>query len=150
MRESLHLRIATPAEVLVDSKDVRSVRAMDESGSFGVLPGHTDLLTVLPPSVVEWTDASEVRQFCAVRGGVLTVSEGRKVSVASRSAVRGASLEELESVVEDARSSAIEADRKARVEQARLHAQAVRHLVRYLLPRAGKGMMPGLPEKDWP
>lgn len=146
----LHLRIATPATVLIDSDGVRSVRAMDESGSFGILPGHADLLTVLPASVVEWNEESGERQFCAVRGGVLTVAEGRKVTIASRHAVRGATLEDLESVVEEARAAEAEADRKARVEQVRFHAQAVRHLVRYLLPRAGKGLMPGLPEKDWP
>lgn len=150
MTPVLHLTIATPATVLVDSDGVRSVRAMDASGSFGILPEHTDLLTVLPASVVEWTEAGGERQFCAVRGGLLTVSEGRKVTVASRHAVRGASLEDLESVVEKARAAEAEADRRARVEQVRFHAQAVRHLVRYLLPRAGKGILPDLPEKNWP
>lgn len=150
MNTSLHLRITTPAEVLVDSGDVRAVQAMDSSGSFGILPRHTDMLTVLPPSVVAWTCADEVRQYCAVRGGVLTVSEGRDVTIASRHAVLGASLEDLESIIQDARATELEADRKARVEQVRFHAQAVRHLVRYLLPQAGKGIAPGLPEKDWP
>lgn len=150
MRTSLHLHIATPAEVLVDDGAVRAVRAMDRSGSFGILPGHTDMLTVLPASVLEWVDASETRQFCAVRNGVLTVGEGENVTVASRHAVRGATLEELASIIEEARSAEVEADRKARVEQVRFHAQAVRHLVRYLMPRSSRGMMPGLPGKDWP
>ena len=48
----LHLTIATPAAVLVDADGVASLRAEDESGAFGVLPGHADLLTVLPPSVL--------------------------------------------------------------------------------------------------
>lgn len=150
MSVALQLRIATPGGVLVDSEGVRVVRAMDESGSFGILPEHADLLTVLPASVVEWTDAEGIRQYCAVRGGVLTVSEGRSVSIASRHAVSGASLEDLESVVEEAHAAETEADRRARVEQVRFHAQAVRHLVRYLLPKASEGISPGLPGKDWP
>jgi F-type H+-transporting ATPase subunit epsilon len=55
MSLSLHLIIATPAKVLADVEDIRSLRAEDDSGAFGVLPGHADLLTVLPPSVVRWT-----------------------------------------------------------------------------------------------
>lgn len=150
MRTSLHLRISTPVDVLVDREDIRSIRAMDSSGSFGILPQHTDMLTVLPPSVVEWTDEDGSRNYCAVRGGVLTVSEGRDVDIASRHAVLGASLEVLESIIEDARATELEADRKARVEQVRFHAQAVRHLIRYLVPQAGKGISSGLPESDWP
>ncbi len=150
MTALLHLRISTPASVLVDSGEVRSIRAMDASGSFGILPGCTDILTVLPASVVEWSAADGVRQYCALRGGVLTVSEGHDVDIASRHAVPGGSLEDLESVVHEARLAEADANRRARVEQVRFHAQAVRHLVQYLLPKAGKGILPGLPGKDWP
>ncbi len=150
MTAALHLRIATPAEVVVDCDNVRSLRATDRSGSFGILPEHADLLTVLPATVVEWADMDGSRHFCAVRGGVLTVTEGCDVTVASRHAVKGAALEDLESIVEEARRSEIEADRNARVEQVRFHAQAVRHLVRYLLPQRPQGIVSGLPEKEWP
>lgn len=150
MKAALNLRIATPAQVLVDSEGIRSVRAMDFSGSFGILPGHADMLTVLPPSVVSWTNADDVREYCAVRGGVLTVEDGRNIRIASRHVVLGAALDDLEKIIEEARASEIEADRKARVEQVRFHAQAVRHLVHYLVPQAGKGITSGLPPKDWP
>jgi len=150
MTGSLHLRISTPVKVLVDSEGVRSVRAMDASGSFGILPGHTEMLTVVPASVVEWCEADGRRQYCAVRGGVLTVAEGRRVTVASRQAVCGRSLDELEGVVHEARQADTDADRRARVEQLRFHAQAVRHLLQYLLPGGERGIMPGLPGKDWP
>ena len=51
MRGALHLTITTPMAMLVDAADVRSVRAEDESGHFGILPGHSDYLTALPASV---------------------------------------------------------------------------------------------------
>ncbi len=54
-RRACASRSSTPAAILIDADDVRSLRAEDESGAFGVLPGHADLLTVLPPSVVRWT-----------------------------------------------------------------------------------------------
>ena len=39
MSEGMRLTIATPASLLVDATDVRSLRAEDMSGAFGVLPG---------------------------------------------------------------------------------------------------------------
>ncbi len=132
MSGTLHLTVTTPGQILVDSGDVAAVRAEDESGSFGILPGHADLLTALVPSVVRWRTADGSTHFCAVRGGVFTVSVGRNVSVACREGVLGDSLEDLEAKVRTLRAQQIEADRKARVEQVRLHALAVRQLLRYL------------------
>ena len=134
MNGTLHLTITTPSQILVKSDDVVAVRAEDESGSFGILPGHADLLTVLVPSVLRWWTADGAARFCAVRGGVFTVASGRDVAVACREGVVGDSLDELQAKVRAARAQELEADRKARVEQIRLHALAVRQLVRYLRP----------------
>jgi F-type H+-transporting ATPase subunit epsilon len=134
MSGTLHLTVTTPGQILVESDDVVAVRAEDQSGSFGILPGHADLLTVLVPSVVRWRTADGATRFCAVHGGVFTVSSGRSVAVACREGVVGDSLEDLEAKVRTMRALQLEADRKARVEQIRLHALAVRKLVRYLRP----------------
>jgi F-type H+-transporting ATPase subunit epsilon len=139
MKEGLHLTIATPASLLVDAGDVGSLRAEDLSGSFGVLPGHADLLTVLPPSVVRWTKRGEAQRFCAVSGGVLTVSRGARVSIACRRGTVGDDLAALEAAVVAQRSAELDADRRARVEQTRLHARALRQLMRFLRPTAGAG-----------
>jgi len=136
MSGTLHLTVTTPAQVLAESDNVVAVRVEDPSGSFGVLPGHADLLTVLVPSVVRWRTADGAARFCAVRGGVFTVSAGRNVAVACREGIVGASLEDLEAKVHTVRARQREADRKARVEQIRLHTLAVRQLVRYLRPNA--------------
>jgi len=136
MSETLHLTVTTPSQILVQSNDVVAVRAEDQSGSFGILPGHADLLTVLVPSVLRWRTADDAPHFCAVRGGVFTVASGCDVAVACREGVVGDSLDELEAKVRAVRAQELEADRKARVEQIRLHALAVRQLVRYLRPNA--------------
>jgi F-type H+-transporting ATPase subunit epsilon len=134
MNKTLHLTITTPAQILVASDDVIAVRVEDQSGSFGVLPGHADLLTALIPSVVRWRTAEGAARFCAVRGGVFTVSQGRNVDVACREGVVGDSLDDLEAKVRTVRARQLEADRKARAEQIRVHALAVRQLMRYLRP----------------
>jgi F-type H+-transporting ATPase subunit epsilon len=134
MSSTLHFTVTTPEHVLVESDDVAAVRAEDQSGSFGILPGHADLLTVLVPSVVRWRTADGAARFCAVRGGVFTVSAGHNVAVACREGVVGDSLEDLEAKVRAVRAQQLEADRKARVEQVRQHALAVRQLLRYLRP----------------
>lgn len=133
MTGSLHLIITTPAHVLVDRQDAYAIRARDDSGSFGILPGHADLLTVLPPSVVRWTDIKGSTRYCAIQGGVLGVTGGDQVAIACRKAVLGEALANLEKEVRSARAAETETDRHARVTQTRLHAQAVRHLMNNLL-----------------
>lgn len=139
MSAGLHLTIVTPASILVDADDVRSLRAEDASGGFGVLPGHADLLTVLPPSVLRWMRAGEPTRYCALSGGVLTISGGNRVAVACRRGTLGDDLERLEAEVAAQRAAELDADRRARVEQLRLHARALRQLMRLLRPGGPPG-----------
>jgi F-type H+-transporting ATPase subunit epsilon len=131
----LHLIIATPAKVLADVENVRSLRAEDDSGAFSVLPGHADLLTVLPPSVIRWTGQDGPTRYCAVGGGVLRVAGGKLVAVACRRGVVADDLSALQGEIGTLRSTELEADRRARVAQTMLHARALRQFMRYL--RAG-------------
>ncbi len=133
---SLHLTITTPMRLLVDAPDVTALRAEDETGSFGILPGHDDFLTVLPASVLRWHGRDGVPQFCALRGGVLSVTGGTRVSVACRQATLGTDLPKLEAEVAALRAEEADADRRARAEQMRLHTNAVRQMMRYLRPGA--------------
>jgi F-type H+-transporting ATPase subunit epsilon len=135
MSSSLRLIIATPAKVLADVEDVRSLRAEDDSGAFGVLPGHADLLTVLPPSVVRWTAQDGSTRYCAVGGGIMRVAGGKLVAIACRRGVVSDDLSALPGEIGALRTTELEADRRARVEQTMLHARALRQFMRYL--RAG-------------
>lgn len=134
MTDHLHLILATPQQVVLDLNDVTAVRGEDASGSFGILPGHADLITVLVPTVLRWQRANGEKGYCALRGGVLRMSEGGQLHVACRGAVRGEELDTLENTVRATRADQADADRRARVEQLQLHARAVRTLLRYLRP----------------
>ena len=134
MTRALHLTITTPNVVLLDEPEAQSVRAEDQSGGFGLLPGHADFLTVLPASVVRWRTSAGAERYCALRGGVMTVTKGHRVSIACRHGVLGEDLQKLEAEVHSARAEEIDAAARARVEQTRLHANAVRQLIRYLRP----------------
>jgi alternate F1F0 ATPase F1 subunit epsilon len=81
----MRLRIVTPLSVVVD-EDADSVRAEDASGSFGIRPGHAPFLTALAISILSWKTAG-LERFCALRGGVLTVTGGSTVAIATREAV---------------------------------------------------------------
>jgi len=133
----LTLTLATPSRVWFDAVEIASLRAEDESGSFGIRTGHADFVTLLTPSVVRWTCADGSIHYCAVDGGVLLVSHGTEVSIACREAVPGDSLEGLETGVRSRHASEADAARRARVDQLQLHARAVRQMLRYLRPRAG-------------
>jgi F-type H+-transporting ATPase subunit epsilon len=133
MSARLRLVVSTPTRLLVDESEVVSVRAEDQSGGFGILPGHANFITALSPCVLRWRmDADE--RYCAVRGGVLSVKDGRQVSIACRHGVLGDELEKLELDIRAAAAEQAGTESRARVEQARLHAYAVRQLLRYLRP----------------
>lgn len=132
----MRLRIVTPLDVVAD-EEIRSLRAEDASGSFGVLPGHADFLTALSLSVASWTDAAGATRHCAVRGGVLTVLGGATVVIATREAVAGDDLATLDQTVLARFRSDFDAERAERTEDLRLQMGAVRQLVSRLKPRKG-------------
>lgn len=135
MSRPLRLLLTTPQRVLVDRVEVLALRAEDASGAFGIHPGHIDCLTVLVPTVLRWRLADGSQHFCAVGGGVLSLTDGL-LRIACREAVAGERLADLEHQVQQVRESQQERARQARVEHLRLHTRAVRQLVRYL--RAGE------------
>jgi len=130
----MRLLITTPTAVVIDDQNVVAVRAEDESGSFGILKGHADFLTALTVSVVSWQHADDRRRFCAVRHGVLLVTKGSEVQIATREALPGDDLDHLEQVVLAEFREALEAERTARTESLQLQMKAIRQIVRYLRP----------------
>ncbi|NDW07114.1 F0F1 ATP synthase subunit epsilon [Jiella pacifica] len=130
----MRLQIVSPLVVVVDEDEVAAIRAEDESGGFGILAGHADFLTTLAISVVSWTAKGRPRRHCAVRGGVLTVSGGGEVRVATREAVVGDDLTKLHDTVLRQFEANRETERTEHVETTRLQLAAVRQIVRHLRP----------------
>jgi F-type H+-transporting ATPase subunit epsilon len=130
----MRLLITTPTAVVADEPAVVAVRAEDETGSFGILPGHADFLTVLSVSVVAWRGVDESQHYCAVRRGVLRASGGTEVAIATRETVTGDDLDHLEQVVVGQLRSELETERSARTESLQLQMKAIRQIVRYLRP----------------
>jgi len=128
----MRLLITTPTTVVVDDPDVVALRAEDDSGSFGILQGHADFLTALTVSIVSWRHSGGERKFCAVRHGVLSVTKGTEVAIATRQALTGEDLDHLEQVVLTEFREEIEAERTARTESLQLQMKAIRHIVRFL------------------
>jgi F-type H+-transporting ATPase subunit epsilon len=130
----MQLLITTPTAVVADDPDVAAVRAEDETGSFGILEGHADFLTVLTVSVVAWHRADGRQRYCAVRRGVLRVNGGSEIAIATREAIVGDDLDHLEQVVVAQFRSALDAERTARTGSLQLQMKAIRQIVRYLRP----------------
>jgi F-type H+-transporting ATPase subunit epsilon len=127
----MRLRITDPGQTLVDV-EVASVTAEDASGSFGILPGHADFLTALELSVVSWREPGGTSRCCAVRNGILTVSGGDRVEIATREGHLGDDLAGLRAAVVAAGREAHEGERAGRVSAAKLRTQAIRRMVEVL------------------
>lgn len=127
----LHLTVTTPLAVVLDEGEVASIRAEDESGSFGLMPGHSDLLTVLRPSMLHWRRTDGLWHHAALRGGVMTV-QSDVVRVACREAMTGDDLDTLDRLVQETFAANEDAARRARGEQMRLHTAAIRALMQRL------------------
>ena len=129
----MRLLITSPTAVVID-QDVVAVRAEDESGSFGILTGHADLLTALNISIVSWHGADGRAHFCAVRRGVLSVARGNEVAIATREAIVNDDLYHLEQVVLAEFRKRLDTEQAARNASLQLQMKAIRQIVRYLRP----------------
>jgi F-type H+-transporting ATPase subunit epsilon len=130
----MRLLITTPTAIVVDESNVSSVRAQDDSGSFGILRGHADLLTALNISIVSWHAPDNRVCYCAVRRGVLSVTGGTEVAIATREAIPGDDLDRLEEIVLDEFRKRSETERASRTESLQLQMKAIRQIVQYLRP----------------
>lgn len=133
----MKLLITTPLAVVIDEEGVQVMSAEDASGGFGIQPHHADFLTSLTVGVVSWKSRDGARHHCAVRGGLLTVSDGGKVAIATREAILGDDLATLDQVILDRFHADAEAERSERVDSTRLQLNAIRQIVRHLRPGAG-------------
>jgi F-type H+-transporting ATPase subunit epsilon len=134
----MKLRIATPQTVAVDVDGITSLRADDSTGSFGIFPGHADFLTSLTISVVSWKQSDGSRHFCAVRRGVLSVTGGREIAIATREAVPGNDLATLDETILARFRDDTEAERAERANITRVQLNAIRQIVSHLRP-TGRG-----------
>ena len=130
----MRLCITTPLSVVVDADEVRIVSAEDASGGFGIQPHHADFLTSLAVSVVSWKDGAGARHFCAVHGGVLTVTGGQEVVITTREAIPGDVLATLDQAILDRFGADAEAERAGRIDSTKLQLRAIREMVRHLQP----------------
>jgi len=130
----MRLRITTPLAIVIDEDAVRIVTAEDASGAFGVQPCHADFLTSLTISVVSWTDRTGARHYCAVHGGVLTVTGGQEIAVTTREAIPGEDLATLDKAILERFGADDAAERAGRVDSTKLQLQAIRSIVRHLQP----------------
>jgi F-type H+-transporting ATPase subunit epsilon len=135
----MKLRITTPLAVVVDVDDVRSLRAEDPTGSFGILPGHADFLTGLTIGVVGWRGADGVPHYCAVRRGMLSVAGGQDIAIATREAVVGDDLATLDETVLARFRADTETERAERVDTVRLQLNAIRQIVSHLRASSRSG-----------
>jgi len=130
----MRLSIATPLTMAVDVPEVRSVRAEDESGSFGILPGHADFLTALAVCVISWRDPQLGLHHAAVNGGSLSVTGGDQVMIATPEAVVGTDLGQLETDVLARFRRQAEEEHEASAAAHRMSLVAIRTIVRLLRP----------------
>jgi F-type H+-transporting ATPase subunit epsilon len=130
MSKSLSLTIVTPLAVILKDAPAVSLRAEDDSGAFGILPGHADFLTVIDAGVLRWREDDRNWHYCALRGGVFAVTRGCDVHVACREATLSDDLPSLQARVAAMQSQRLEQARSFRSERTKLHARAIRHLMR--------------------
>ncbi|MDB5362142.1 MAG: atpC [Rhodospirillales bacterium] len=138
----MKLRITTPLAVMVEEDGILGLRAEDGSGGFGILPDHADFLTSLAISVVGWKSAGGAQHYAAVRRGVLSVTAGRDIEIATREAVLGDDLATLDETVLARFRADIETERSEHVDSTRLQLSAIRQIMRHLRPDArGAGIL---------
>jgi F-type H+-transporting ATPase subunit epsilon len=138
----MKLTITTPLAVVVEEDGVLVLSAEDSSGGFGIQPHHADLLTSLAFAVVSWKSSDDRRHYCAVRGGVLTVTAGREIAIATREAIVGEDLSTLDKTILTRFQADADAERTERVDSTQLQLRAIRQIVSHLQGgRSGAGSL---------
>ena len=98
MTDTVQFELVSPAKLLL-SEDVEMVVVPGGEGDFGVLPGHTPMLTTVRPGIIDIYENDKVTKRIFVEGGFAEVS-GERCAVLAEEAV---DLEELDQSAAEAR-----------------------------------------------
>jgi len=123
---TLNLEILVPDGVVMQT-EAASIRAVDGTGSFGLLPGHEDFCAALAPSILVYRDDAGQNRYVAVDGGVLVLEDDR-VSVVTREAVPSNDLDG----VADAVQAILQTRRQQEQEASRVFHKLVAELLQRL------------------
>ena len=126
------LKVLLPERVLLD-REVHTVVAEAENGSFGLLPHHVDFAAALAPGILSYT-TDEGEAFVAVDAGLL-VKCGAEVLVSVRNAVPGPNLGALEQTVRERFRVLDDQERGMQSALMRLEIDIMRRFVRLRDPR---------------
>lgn len=124
----MRLRILTPLATILDRTDIAGILARDESGAFGIRPGHAPFLTALPPSVLTLRMEHGAVLYTAIAGGMLRVDRDG-VLVTSPDAATGSELAPLAARVAAEKAAALHRQREGAAQERTLHAALVHHLL---------------------
>jgi F-type H+-transporting ATPase subunit epsilon len=128
----MKLTVTTPLAIVTEADDVAHLRAEDETGAFGILPGHADFLTALSISVVSWRDRHNAEHHIAVRGGMLDVRGGAAITIATREAVAADDLHRLQTEVLATFQRRSDAEAAARTDAQRLYLAAIHQIYSFV------------------
>jgi len=76
MTDKVQFELVSPAKLLL-SEEVEMVVVPGGEGDFGVLPGHTPMLTTVRPGIIDIYENDKVAKSIFVVGGFAEVSEDR-------------------------------------------------------------------------
>lgn len=77
----MNLSIVSPDQTVVN-EEVRSVIAPGSEGYMGIQPGHIPVITALQNGVLEFRSASDQKEYVAIGGGFMEVSENQIIVLA--------------------------------------------------------------------
>ncbi len=123
----MHLKILLPTEIFFD-QTVNKITAEGENGLFCILPRHRDFVTALVPGLVRIDPDTGETLYAAIDQGVL-IKCLDEVSIATRNAVMGPDLGQLQETVSREFSHLDEKERTARSAVARLEAGFIRQFL---------------------
>jgi F-type H+-transporting ATPase subunit epsilon len=97
MKPTFSAHIITPSH-LKKIANISFFRAEDRSGSFGILPRHTEFLTILEPSIaIAVIDGKE--EYFAFNGGILSFKK-ETLTVTTKEFVQSSEVGELKGIIE--------------------------------------------------
>lgn len=122
------LKVLIPTEVLLE-RQVASLTAEGQNGSFCLRPRHIDFVAPLVPGLLYFVEQQDGAEgFVAIDQGVL-VKYGSQVTVSVRNAVFGPRLEDLLDIVDERFGVMDDQQRMVRSAMSRLEADFLRRFM---------------------